>query len=169
MSELSQRPLCPLGLLPEMPGIIASFSPLQRASISSVVVAQWIYWERFITGGQRLKVMETTTDAAGRYELPSWGPRLRRPFAFLDYLDPELLIFKHQYDPLQLFNEQPRNSIVRFSEWDGQTLQLRPFQFTFAPDPTVSDYTVVFRGTLGLESGPWPRRTRGCHRCRLYT
>ncbi|MBI1814845.1 MAG: hypothetical protein HYR72_07700 [Deltaproteobacteria bacterium] len=28
-----------------------------------------------------------------------------------------------------------------------------PFEFAFAPDPTVSDYTVVFQGKLGDESG----------------
>jgi hypothetical protein len=99
----------------------------------AVVVAQWIYYAGFIMDGghgPRLKVMETTTDATGRYGLPWWGPRLRRPLAFLDYYDPRLLIYKHQYEPLWLSNQESRNGFIRFSEWDDKTLRLKPFHGT---------------------------------------
>ena len=49
-----------------------------------VVVAQWIYW---CPGGghyMRIKVIEAVTDKDGRYHIPAWGPRLRRPFCYLD-------------------------------------------------------------------------------------
>jgi hypothetical protein len=35
----------------------------------------------------------------------------------------------------------------------GQPPSTQPFQISFPPDPAVSDCTVVFQGTLGLESG----------------
>ena len=89
-----------------------------------VVVAQWVYW---CPGGghyMRIKVIEAVTDKDGRYHIPGWGPRLRRPFCYLDYRDPQLSIFKGGYLYKRLFNKRESNAYLRISDWDGKVIGL---------------------------------------------
>jgi hypothetical protein len=69
------------------------------------VVAHWALY-----GGMHtdmvgpLMVMETVTDAQGRFFFPEWGPK-KRPQGFLWYADPTLLLFKSGYTFKHLSNE----------------------------------------------------------------
>ena len=100
-----------------------------------VIVAVWKFYSQGIGSGGHggaLNTLETITDKDGRYHLPGWGPRPRPPFAYLDYLDPEITVFKSDYYPESLANEvvgsgNRNRSVVRTSEWDGKVIKLRPF------------------------------------------
>ena len=100
-----------------------------------VIVAVWkLYSEGIGSGGHggAFNTLETVTDKEGRYRLSGWGPRPRPPFAYLDYLDPEITVFKSNYYPESLANEvlgsaNRNRSVVRTSEWDGKMIKLRPF------------------------------------------
>src|SRR3989442_12447607 len=63
-----------------------------------VVVANWELMGGLHpdTVGQ-LMVMETVTDANGRFSFPAWGPKLRPPGGYLDSHDPALTLFKSGY------------------------------------------------------------------------
>ena len=106
--------------------------PLEGA----VVVADWkLYWEGIGSGGHggSLNTIEVMTDKEGRYFIPGWGPRPRPPFAYLDFYDPRLRIFKSNYYPQGLSNEvlgsASRNrNMVRTSRWDGNVIRLTPFK-----------------------------------------
>jgi hypothetical protein len=97
-----------------------------------IVVARWGLREEVVPGfaysDGSLKIVEVVTDKNGRYFVAGWGPMPRPPFHFLDDADPELIIFKNQYDALGLSNEtreQPNTATVRKSMWDGQVLKLQ--------------------------------------------
>lgn len=70
----------------------------------SVVVAQWIL-ASIPERGPLLHIAEAVTDKNGEFVIPAWGPKPRRPFTYLKAFSPELLIFKHGYQPLWLHNE----------------------------------------------------------------
>jgi hypothetical protein len=99
----------------------------------AVVVAQWILAQGlagFPGHIRRLQVFEVVTDHQGRYLVPAWGPHLRPLFTWLDSHDPDILIFKHGYEPGYFSNLSYRNDFVRSSEWDGKALPLTPFRGT---------------------------------------
>lgn len=101
----------------------------------AVVVARWVlFWPGPAHGGHggALNTVEVTTDKDGMYSIPSWGPRPSPPIAYLDYMDPEIRLFKSNYYPEILSNtvviEHRSRSWVRSSEWDGKTIPLKPFK-----------------------------------------
>jgi hypothetical protein len=70
----------------------------------AVVVAQWRLqgaWSSRYT----LHIAEAITGQNGDFVIPEWGPKLRRPLTELRYESPQLIIFKHGYQPLWLQNE----------------------------------------------------------------
>jgi|SRR3972149_10188751 len=72
-----------------------------------VVVAQWIpvSWKVGESGHYGvLEVYEAVTDKDGKYSIPGWGPSLRSLGEYLDYLDPQLSVFKNGYWYLSLVN-----------------------------------------------------------------
>lgn len=79
----------------------------------------------------QLQVLETVTNENGEFAFPAWGPRLRWPlYGFLRWDDPELVLFKRDYEWERLSNERfvyntgPR----RRSEWNGNTIRLKPYE-----------------------------------------
>ena len=125
-----------------------------------VVVARWtLRWIRIGDGstGGTINTLEAVTDKEGKYFLPSWGPRPRPPLAFLDNLDPELRFFKSNYYPMVLTNrllsyENHNRAMKRTSEWDGKTIQLKPF------DGNYKEYAINQLGAL------WTSETTDCVR-----
>ena len=94
----------------------------------AVVVAQWVLFEAGIGHGGhkgRLHIYETVTNKDGRYFIPAWGPKAHPPMTELDNRDPEILIFKSQYEPKTLYNHVMREGSVRFSDWDGKTVKVK--------------------------------------------
>jgi hypothetical protein len=102
-----------------------------------VVVAHWA-----LRGGVfskntigQLMILETVTDAKGRFAFPAWGPKLRPVTGFLHNRDPAILLFKTGYHPRGLENdatEQVNTSAVRRSEWNGKTIKFKKFEGSLA-------------------------------------
>lgn len=107
----------------------------------AILVAQWILYHS-TPGGQnphtRLQVLETVTGPDGSYRFPGWGP-LPNPIQIIQGLfycchftveDPQISVFTPGYRPLRLLNRRPldRQSALRTSLWDGQTIRLEPFR-----------------------------------------
>jgi hypothetical protein len=98
----------------------------------AVVVADWkLYGGGIGHGGHResLFVEETATDGNGEFTFGKWGPKRRPAHAVLDTA-PWLVIFKAGYHHRFLPNAADSNESVRRSDWDGQTVPLRPFTGT---------------------------------------
>lgn len=101
-----------------------------------VIVAEWkLYHEGIGSGGHggAIKTIEALTDKEGRYFIPGWGPVIRPPFAYLDFYDPRLRMFKSNYYPQDLSNEvlsgaNRDRSVMRRSRWDGKVIKLTPFK-----------------------------------------
>jgi hypothetical protein len=78
----------------------------------------------------QIAVMETVTDAQGRFTFPSWGPRLRRSlWGFLDYA-PQFLLFKNGYEWKRLQNEfwsANNTGVIRHSDWNEKVIKLKKF------------------------------------------
>jgi hypothetical protein len=96
-----------------------------------IVVAHWE-----LMGGLhpdtigQLMVMETVTDAQGRFFFPAWGPKVRPLTGFLHNEDPALLLFKSGYEDQRLANEvteKVKTNSLRRSEWDGKTIKMKKF------------------------------------------
>ena len=100
-----------------------------------IIVAQWELRQSVLgySGhkGMMVEIIEAVTDASGNYSIPSWGPRPRLPFNYLDNRDPKLSIFKSGYFPQELSNrlqsEEDANHSLRTSEWDGKVIRLKKF------------------------------------------
>jgi len=82
----------------------------------AVVVAQWIL-ASIPERGPLLHIAESVTDKNGEFVIPAWGPKPRRPFTFLKAFSPELLIFKHGYQPLWLHNESLKDVAEYFPNY----------------------------------------------------
>lgn len=100
------------------------------------IVADW-QLEGGLEGGNRLgaiMVMETQTDADGRFAFPGWGPRNPSSVttagnARLKSSAPQLFLFKSGYEYGRLRNA-PSDSVppqIR-SDWDGKSIELKPFR-----------------------------------------
>src|SRR5262245_27475860 len=95
------------GICPWQPPIYradATYATVQDASTGQplpgvIVVARWESQEPTGVPLRQIEILETTTDAAGRFTLPGWGPRWRGFYGVLRYDDPVLLFFKpgHQF------------------------------------------------------------------------
>lgn len=98
----------------------------------AVVVAQWTLSEFARGESSVINAKEVTTNSQGEFTIPGWGPRLRPCLTKLGNWDPWLLIFKTGYVPAALFSDKRRSdwSIVRKSDFDGATIELKPFSGT---------------------------------------
>lgn len=86
----------------------------------AVVVAQWIL--AVISGrGPTMHIAEAVTDKIGEFVIPAWGPKPRRPLTELTYKSPQLLIFKHGYQPLWLQNESLKAVAEYFPNYKNMT------------------------------------------------
>lgn len=94
----------------------------------AIVVAQWVLFHVGIGHGghkSRIHIDEAVTDKDGRYYVPAWGPKIRPPMTELVNRDPEILIFKSDYEPRTVQNsDMNRTESVRVSEWDGKIIKL---------------------------------------------
>lgn len=97
--------------------IVVAHWELQRTAIQTVTVGQ-------------LKVLETLTDAHGRYQFSGWA----QAASPLDHVSPDspiLLFFKSGYSPRQTsnyqFNMPAAAGPVLVSEWNGKVVQLKKF------------------------------------------
>lgn len=95
-----------------------------------IVTANWEVSNAFSYPVGQLMVMESVTDAAGRFYFPAWGPKFRPPNSILKYDDPQLVMFKIGYDFVRLQNPTgPLNKdSLRRSVWNGKTIELKPFK-----------------------------------------
>jgi len=100
-----------------------------------IVVANWELqtWTEAAPLGH-VMVMETVTDARGRFTFPAWGPKPRQPpEGYILYKGPQLLLFKSGYRPLTLHNreeseENLNTNPVHYSNWSGRIIRLKPFR-----------------------------------------
>ncbi len=81
--------------------------------------------------GRVIQISESVTDKRGNFHIPGWGPKSTGSSFMDDRNDPELLVFKAGFLPLNLRNDwhsySRRNTeIVRASQWTGKILKLRP-------------------------------------------
>ena len=75
-------------------------------------------------------VMETVTDKNGRFYFPKWGPK-KALQGHLVNRDPQLLLFKHNYEHeglVNLFTQDYNKSARRVSEWNGKIIELKVFK-----------------------------------------
>ncbi|MBI3301590.1 MAG: hypothetical protein HYZ72_05880 [Deltaproteobacteria bacterium] len=96
-----------------------------------IVIANWKLWGGIhpdVIGS--LVVMETVTDANGRFFFPAWGPEPRPAGSYLHTDDPLLLLFKRDYAYLAAGNPPTegvnKNALRRF-EGNGKTLKMKKF------------------------------------------
>lgn len=81
-----------------------------------------------------LMVMEAVTDRDGRFYFPAWGP-IRQSKGELHNRDPRLILFKsgYRYEILSnksRFEAEAALEPVRRSDWNGKTIELKPFKGT---------------------------------------
>lgn len=100
-----------------------------------VVVAHWELeggWEGGSVVGQ-VMVMETVTDAKGRFYFPGWGPRLGSQRGNLKTHSPEILLFKSGYRYQGLVNRLTSKTlggdldIPLRSDWNKKTISMEKF------------------------------------------
>ncbi len=100
-----------------------------------IVVAHW-QLKGGLEGGNpvgQMMVMETVTDAKGRFYFPGWGPKPRSLKGRLKTRSPGILLFKSGYEYKDLENELNNESLrgelkqpLR-SDWDGKTIKMERF------------------------------------------
>lgn len=104
----------------------------------AIVVAHWIL--KFgieSAGSEDLVVMETVTDADGRFYFPAWGPvRIPKELprdARLMNQDPEIIVYKPRYGSDGFYNSredgpfQDKGPSVRKSQWNAKTIPFKRF------------------------------------------
>jgi|SRR5712692_10585052 len=92
------------------------------------VVADW-QLQGGMEGGRttgHVLILETVTDADGRFAFPAWGPRFAYPFKHFEERAPLLLFFKAGYVPKHVENRNWTRGWVLTSDWDGETTLLEP-------------------------------------------
>jgi hypothetical protein len=78
-----------------------------------------------------LMILETVTDAQGRFQFPAWGPKaIPSPRAQMACLAPRLVLFKpgYRYGVFQNDCHQVRRRPLLKSDWDGKNTPLRRFE-----------------------------------------
>jgi hypothetical protein len=96
--------------------IVVAHWELQRTAIQTVTVGQ-------------LKVLETLTDAHGKYQFPTWA-QAASPLDHVSPDSPDLLFFKSGYLPYRTSNYDTKNNAagpVLRSDSDGKTIALKKF------------------------------------------
>lgn len=113
-----------------------------------IVVAHW-QLKGGLEGGNpvgQMMVMETVTDAKGRFYFPGWGPKLRPWYGELKDQSPGILLFKsgYAYQGLQNYttNKTIRGDleIPLRSDWNGKTIELEPFGETREVKDILRDF-----------------------------
>jgi hypothetical protein len=97
----------------------------------AVVVASWLLSPTMWGHEQyhkRLHIVETVTDAEGRFVIPAWGPKLLPPLTELDETNPRLVVFKSSYKPAWRPNATLPSGPVLDADWNGKVIQLERFQ-----------------------------------------
>lgn len=74
----------------------------------------------------QLQILESVTDANGRYFLPGWGPRVAWRGS-LGIRSPRILLFKPGYRYRGLDNQPGSGSDTSRSDWNGQVVKLERF------------------------------------------
>ena len=100
-----------------------------------VVVADWLLM-RGTFGGRSLQgpfmILESVSDAKGRFHFPAWGPRANRTLGFMDHEDPELWFFKPGYQMTRLTNNYTADYRTkpskRRSDWNSKVIRLKRFE-----------------------------------------
>lgn len=95
-----------------------------------VVTANWQLTGGFEGGypkGQAM-VMETATDAKGRFYFPGWGPKMHLPDRKLREDQPQIVLFKPGFRHRILTNTFRGGRYSGKSEWSGRAIELRPFK-----------------------------------------
>ncbi len=137
--------------------------PLERV----VVVAHWEL-EHGTVGGNvpsgQLRVMETVTDKDGRFAFPGFGPEtlVNR---FLVNRDPRLIIFKPGYEYRGLSNaytsdRELRTRRERRSDWNGKTIELKPFAGTTREYAEHLDFMTTSLESVLFEECGWKKIPR---------
>lgn len=100
-----------------------------------IVVAHW-QLKGGLEGGNpvgEMMVMETVTDAKGRFYFPRWGPKQRSSEGRLKTKSPGILLFKSGYEFRGLENALTNRSLrgdldnpLR-SDWNGKTITMEKF------------------------------------------
>jgi len=103
-----------------------------------IVVAHWVVNFGWEGGGTDLMLMETVTDAQGRFSFPAWGPVAvpsKLPIETrMKQQSPEIILVRDAYELEVLYNDIPISQqgsgglAVRTSDWDGKTIALKPFR-----------------------------------------
>ena len=118
-----------------------------------IVVAHWVVNFGLEGGsGTDLVLMETVTDAEGQFSFPAWGP-VALPSdlpieARMKEQSPELILVREGYQLRVLNNDLPVSQQasgglgVRKSDWNGQTIPLKPFR------GSPASYGVMLSGVL---------------------
>ena len=105
-------------------------NPVQGA----IVTANWQLEGGFESGiaVDQLKILETVTDAYGKFTIPAWGPKFTiRGHASFKW--PQILVFKLGYKSLRLTNEARSGSqYTTSSDWNAKTIPLEAFTGTLA-------------------------------------
>ena len=102
-----------------------------------IVVAHWKLMRGTVAGrvpAGTMMLLETVTDANGRFSFPAWGPLENASEGILDHEDPMLILFKSGYRQTGLSNhygiraeDKPSK---RKSEWSGKTIKMTRFEGT---------------------------------------
>ena len=100
-----------------------------------VVVADWLLM-RGTLGGRSLQgpfmILESVSDAKGRFYIPAWGPQANRTLGFMDHEDPELWFFRSGYRMTRLTNnynvDYRTKPSKRRSDWNGKLIRLKRFE-----------------------------------------
>lgn len=99
-----------------------------------IVVANWLLMRGTIGGRSYvgpLVILETVTDANGRFFFPAWGPVRNSTPGFLDHEDPRLWFFKPGYGLSGLSNDYAKDVRTkpsrRTSDWNGKSIRLKRF------------------------------------------
>ncbi len=117
-----------------------------------IVVAEWVLLHK-IPGkyyhDKNLRIVETITDQNGNYVI-SGSPMIRlRPLTELTDRDPEMSFFKKGYSPLFVSNSYDRDTVIRYSEWDGRILKLKRF------NGTNERYAQSLRTLFRIDKSDW--------------
>ena len=97
-------------------------------------------------GPLQLQIMETVTDANGRFYFPAWGPLSAPLMAYLKDRDPELVFFKEGYIPSERvgghdpYDFDPSVSGTRQSWANGKTFKLKKFEGDMNTDAGMKAY-----------------------------
>ena len=132
-------------------------NPVQGA----IVTANWQLEGGFESGiaVDQLKILETVTDAYGKFTIPAWGPKFTiRGHASFKW--PQILVFKPGYKSLRLTNEARSGSqYTTSSDWNAKTIKLESFTGTLAEYvehlSSLSSTLENVGYNIGDQSGDW--------------